>query len=69
MEILACHGLKLKMFSSIDEACKNADKLVAEEKEMMPGLFEKFPDKIVDGFPLLDQFYYVQYQGMGFLIT
>ena len=63
MEILDCHKLKPEHFSSMEEALKAADVMVALLKENNPGLEDAHPDIKVPGVPLLDQFYYFKAEG------
>jgi hypothetical protein len=63
-EVLSCHGLKMENFATTGEAFANADKLIQDQKEMLPNKALEFPDKIFPGFPMLDQFYYVEGKGL-----
>ena len=64
-EILACHGLKFDYFDSMQQAWDAADKLVQRQREELPQ--DKCasipPDDIVEGWPQLDRFYYIDFQG------
>ena len=61
---MALHGMKWEQFDA-DDAIPHADKLVELQKFAMPQMFEENPDKIVEGWPMLDQFYYCKYEGLG----
>jgi len=41
----------------------NADQLIAVQQTSFPAMKELHPDKIFEGFPLLDQFWYVDAKG------
>ena len=63
IEILSCHQLKPEHFDSMDKALEAADVMVAGLKENNPDLHEAYPDIVVPGVPLLDQFYYWKTEG------
>ena len=62
---MALHGVKWEHFQETKDAIDAADRLVELQKIAMPQLFEENPDQIVEGWPMLDQFYYCKHEGLG----
>ena len=63
IEILELYKLKPKHFTSMEEAFKAADALVAKQKAEMPSIEEQYPAMLFPNMPSLDQFYYVNSSG------
>ena len=50
-------------FPDMGQALAAADKLVAHQRNLIPGIEEQHPDIII-GDPVLDQFWFAKHQGM-----
>ena len=63
MEILDCHKLSKDHFSTMEEANRAADIMVAGLKANFPHMEEEHPDVTVPGMSMLDQFWYFKHEG------
>ena len=59
------HKLKPEHFKTMEEAEDYADKLIEKQREMVPTIEAEHPSQCVPGFKLLDQFWYLDYQGLS----
>jgi queuine/archaeosine tRNA-ribosyltransferase len=65
---LATRGQDETDFSTTAYAYEAADKLIAELHAAHPELPEKNPNRLMDGFPQLDQFWFMVYTGKDIYI-
>ena len=63
MEILKLNGMDLTCFPNMEAMRANADQLVKMQQECFPAMEQMHPNLIVDNFPLLDRFWYVDSKG------
>ena len=57
------HSLKPEHFDNMEKALEAADQLMAKQRLMIPCIAKDHPDQVVEGNPLVDQFWYVDWQG------
>ena len=67
-QILATRGQGEKDFATHDLAFEAADKLIAELHAAHPELPLRNPNRIMEGFPQLDQFWFLVYKGKDIYI-
>jgi len=64
--ILQTFKLQVSEFPTTEEAYKVADHFIAQQRaDWPPGMMEKFPDRLCEGFPAADLFWFSDYKGMG----
>ena len=62
------HKVDLSTFANHEEMYKAADELIKENRdtpENWDEILAEFPDKIIPGYKMLDQFYYLKNGGCG----